>query len=90
MNQKFHCLGIAVMINKHERHYCRILEDVKAVVVKHLDINLKPDYVMMDGNAARCNATQAVWNIGNWKHLMCFFHVQSNIKKHLRGNAASQ
>jgi hypothetical protein len=90
MNRKFHCLGMALMSNERESDYRLLLEDVKAVVTKHLDLDLKPDYVMTDGDTAMRNATRAVWNNGDWKHLMCFFHVQSNIKKHLGGNAASQ
>jgi hypothetical protein len=90
MNRKFHCLGMAMISSECETDYCRLLEDFKAVVAEHLDIDLKPDYVMTDGDAAMRNATRAVWNTGDWKHLMCFFHVQTNVKRHLGGNAASQ
>ena len=86
--QKFHPISMIVISHRTEEIYTRVLNDLKQACALILDgYDLRPDYVMIDAEDAEKNAAANAFGILPSRILMCYFHVQYNCKKRLKGHA---
>jgi hypothetical protein len=83
VQQQFHPLSINVISHRDSDTYYRAFEEFKLLLrLIYPDVEFSPDFIMTDCDDSERKA--ALLSFPMTTHLMCFFHVQKNVKEHLR------
>lgn len=80
-NGHFHLISISVSSHQNEDAYAKCLRDIKRLALELFGFDLNPNFIMADGDKAISNACLQVFSK---RTLMCFFHLQFNVRKKLR------
>jgi hypothetical protein len=88
--QQFSPLALAILSTTTEQMLYKVLSDFKTLIMTILGISFRPDYVMMDADFAERNACMQVFGLTEREVLMCFFHVQKNVKERIKGLAQDE
>jgi hypothetical protein len=87
--QQFFPLAFAVVSRINQEMNRRVLVDFKCLVASVCNgLNFKPNYVMINADAAERNACIEVLGLEEHQVLVCFFHVQKNVKEKSRRYSA--
>jgi transposase-like protein len=71
-------IGFALLSHEQEKDFNFVFESLK-VAAELIDCELNIEYIMQDACQASLNAAKK--NFPDASHLMCWYHVQANIKK---------
>lgn len=87
MQKQFHLLALAIISHKTVDSYVRVLSDFRDMthtILNHFAGPFNPDYIMLDAETNERTACLQVFGIQSHQLIMCYFHVQKNVKEHLK------
>lgn len=77
--RSFHMIGIAISSHETGAAFAMAFKAAKEGIKSFAEVDLKPDYLVADGDIALHNGFRAVFG-ENAKILMCYAHVVRNVK----------